>query len=69
MYADDVKLHKIVRCEDDARALQSDIDSLARWSREWKLRLNQTVVSNNLLKQTFRYYLQAISSTEPNRHN
>lgn len=42
MYADDVKLHKLVRCEDDARALQSDIDSLAHWSRTWKLRLNPT---------------------------
>ena len=42
MYADDVKLHKLVRCEDDARALQSDIDSLAQWSRAWKLRLNPT---------------------------
>ena len=42
MYADDVKLYKLVRCEDDARALQSDIDSLAQWSRAWKLRLNPT---------------------------
>ena len=24
MYADDVKLHKTIRCEDDAHALQSD---------------------------------------------
>ena len=41
MYADDVKLHKLIRCEDDAGALQSDIDSLVHWSRSWKLRLNQ----------------------------
>ena len=42
MYADDVKLHKLVRCDDDARALQADIDSLAQLSRAWKLRLNPT---------------------------
>ena len=40
MYADDVKLHKLIRCDDDARVLQSDIDSLVRWSCAWKLRLN-----------------------------
>ena len=42
MYADDVKVHKVIRCEDDVLALQSDIDSLVRWSCAWKLRLNPT---------------------------
>ena len=40
MYADDVKLHKLIRCDDDVKALQADIDSLVDWSRSWKLCLN-----------------------------
>ena len=40
MYADDIKLHRVIRCETDAAALQADIDSLVRWSNTWKLRLN-----------------------------
>ena len=40
MYADDIKLHRVIRCETDAVALQADIDSLVRWSNMWKLRLN-----------------------------
>ena len=40
MYANDLKLYTPVRCEGDARALQSDVDSLVHWSRVWKLSLN-----------------------------
>ena len=42
MYADDVKLHKTIRCEDDVHALQSHIDSFAECSHLWKLSLNPT---------------------------
>ena len=33
MYADDIKLHKMVRCEDDVHTLQADINALVDWSR------------------------------------
>ena len=40
MYADDVKLHRTIRCEGDVQALQTDINSLVDWSCSWKLHLN-----------------------------
>ena len=40
MYADDIKLHKMVRCEEDVHALQADINALVDWSRAWNLHLN-----------------------------
>ena len=40
MYADDIKLHKMVHCEEDVHALQADINALVDWSRAWNLHLN-----------------------------
>ena len=40
MFADDVKLYHRVRTTSDCEELQSDLDSLSRWSADWKLRLN-----------------------------
>ena len=40
MFADDVKLYHRVRTASDCEQLQSDLDSLSRWSSDWKLRLN-----------------------------
>ena len=40
MFADDVKLYHRVRTTSDCEQLQSDLDSLSRWSADWKLRLN-----------------------------
>ena len=42
MYADDIKLHRPIRCVEDVTHLQADIDSLVQWSHTWKLRLNPT---------------------------
>lgn len=40
MFADDVKLYRRVKTPSDCLQLQSDLDSLSRWSTEWKLKLN-----------------------------
>ena len=40
MFADDVKLYHRVRSTFDCGELQSDLDSLSRWSADWMLRLN-----------------------------
>ena len=54
MYADDIKLYHRVKCAADADALQADLDSLAEWSRVWRLRLNPSkcsVISFTLRKR------------------
>ena len=40
MFADDIKLYAQVANDDDAVALQDDLDSLYSWSKQWKLSLN-----------------------------
>ena len=40
MYADDIKLYRQIRSHSDTLTLQSDLDSLCRWSTAWKLSLN-----------------------------
>lgn len=40
LYADDLKLFRVVESSDDCNALQSDIDALCRWSGENGLQLN-----------------------------
>ena len=40
LYADDSKLISVIRTEDDAIALQEDIDRLCQWSSNWLLQLN-----------------------------
>ena len=40
MYADDLKLYRQIRSPGDALLLQTDLDSLHRWSIAWKLSLN-----------------------------
>jgi len=40
LYADDSKIYKSVRTEDDQQNLQSVIDIVKKWSDEWLLKLN-----------------------------
>ncbi len=40
LYADDSKLISVIRTEDDASALQEDIDRLGQWTSNWLLQLN-----------------------------
>ena len=40
MYADDVKLFRLIRSPGDAVALQGDLERLCVWSSTWKLSLN-----------------------------
>ena len=40
MYADNLKLYRQIRSPGDALLLQTDLDSLYRWSIAWKLSLN-----------------------------
>ena len=40
LFADDTKILRSIRNEDDALALQSDIDALEEWSDKWLLRFN-----------------------------
>jgi len=38
MFADDAKIFRIIRCEDDHAALQKDLDALHTWSVNWQLK-------------------------------
>jgi len=40
MYADDSKVVRQIQCESDYLALQSDLDKLCDWSKDWQLRFN-----------------------------
>ena len=40
MFADDAKLFRKIACEDDAVALQNDLDQFYKWSKTWMLNLN-----------------------------
>ena len=40
LYADDMKLYKIIQSSNDCTALQSDLDRLVEWSSNWKIKLN-----------------------------
>ena len=40
IYADDTKIGRHISCDDDRSALQSDLDNLVVWSRNWQLRFN-----------------------------
>ena len=37
LFADDTKLFRVIRSEDDCKFLQSDIDKLLEWSQTWLL--------------------------------
>jgi len=40
LFADDTKIYREISSEDDCKALQTDLDSLAAWSDSWQLRFN-----------------------------
>ena len=40
LYADDMKLYKIIQSNDDCISLQSDMDRVVEWSSDWKIKLN-----------------------------
>ena len=39
MFADDIKLYRVIRSPDDCLQLQHDIEVLAQWSKRWLLSL------------------------------
>ena len=54
LFADDLKLFRMVRVPNDAQLLQEDLDKLCAWSSSWKLALNPTkckVLTLTLKKQ------------------
>ena len=54
LFADDLKLFRMVRGPDDAQLLQEDLDKLSTWSSSWKLTLNPSkckVLTLTLKKQ------------------
>ena len=42
MFADDAKLFRQIACDNDAVALQNDLDHFYKWSKTWMLNLNPT---------------------------
>ena len=40
LYADDMKLYKIIQSSNDCTALQTDLDRVVEWSSNWKIKLN-----------------------------
>ena len=40
LFADDAKLYRAIKSDDDYSKLQQDLDNLCQWSREWQLCFN-----------------------------
>ena len=40
MFADDTKMWRVLRSEEDSRVLQEDLDKLSKWSEDWQLLFN-----------------------------
>ena len=63
LFADDTKLMRKVTSEDDARALQRDLDELEAWSKKWLLQFNPdkchvlTIGKFENIRHTERYKL------------
>jgi len=41
LFADDSKLYRSVRSDDDCKLLQDDLNALAAWSNQWLMRFNE----------------------------
>ena len=40
MFADDTKMYRTIRCPNDQRILQADLDNLSTWSTKWLLKFH-----------------------------
>ena len=40
LYADDMKICRVIKSNDDRLTLQRDLESVARWTERWGLSLN-----------------------------
>ena len=40
LFADDAKLLKVIKSQEDCKELQKDIDKIHEWSLKWKLEFN-----------------------------
>jgi ribonucleases P/MRP protein subunit RPP40 len=60
LFADDTKIWKEIRSEDDQLVLQTDLNSLTEWSDEWLLRLHPDKCKVMHINHQFEttYYLQ-----------
>ena len=41
LFVDDTKVWRVIKTDDDQKALQSDLDRLMEWSDKWLLKFNQ----------------------------
>ena len=65
MFADDIKLYRIIRSSEDCLQLQHDIDVLAQWSKKWLLSFNVTKckvlhIGNSTVHCSHQYTLQEV---------
>ncbi len=44
-FADDTKIGRTIRTEEDARAMQEDLNKLSAWSEKWQMNFNVTECS------------------------
>jgi hypothetical protein len=42
MFADDSKCYHPIKCSEDAEVLQSDINAIDSWCKEWQMSLNHS---------------------------
>ena len=60
MFADDAKVYRPIRLDDDVAALQADLQALCAWSLKWLLRFNVAkckIMHCGLSNQHNRYYM------------
>ena len=67
LFADDAKIFREIREENDEKMLQADLDSLQSWSDTWLLKFHRnkckvmSVANKCVDKGTKHYYLHCIS--------
>jgi len=65
MFADDIKLYRIIRSPEDCLQLQRDIDVLVQWSKTWLLSFNVNKckvlhIDNTAIHCNHQYTLQNV---------
>ena len=66
MFADDIKLNRVIRSPNDCLQLQHDIDVLAQWSKRWLLSFNATKckvlhIGNSTVHCSHQYIIQEVT--------
>ena len=70
LFADDCQLYKVIRNQKNAESLQTDLDHLQEWERDWRMVFNpdeckhiQITNKRNVMKTSFNIHGQTLIET------